>query len=64
MDKTTEPKIARSWQLGYERSHNYWVWSEPEPSLAALAEKYANWVDSHPETRVLIRATAKMAPAK
>ena len=64
MDKKVEMRIAREWQLGYERSHNYWVWSDPEPSLAALSAKYAAWVDSHPGVRVLIRTKGTMAPAK
>lgn len=64
MGEKVEMRITRNWQLGYEQKPNYWVWSEPEGSLAALSAKYSNWVDSHPETRVLIRATAKMVPAK
>lgn len=63
MDEKNEMRIAREWQFGYESKPGYWLWSKPENSLAELSAKYANWIDSHPNVRVLIRAKGTMAPA-
>lgn len=64
MDKNTELRASREWQFGYESRPGYWLWSNPEKSLAALSAKYSNWIDSHPDVKVLIRAKGTMVPAK
>jgi hypothetical protein len=64
MDKNTELRAARKWRFGYESRPGYWLWSDPVDSLAELSDKYAKWIDSHPDVKVLIHSTGTMVPAE